>query len=131
MSEPIFREVNSEILLTALGAGVVGEAPLDQTANYTAVSDGAVMTGRAKWFTMQVIGVTAAATSWTVNLRGSLTGVAGSYFDVLTHSNTTDSNGGSASNATQQLANYFYVEVAALTLGSATAIKVNVTGSPN
>ncbi len=128
MSEPLFREVNSEELLNALGGGVVGEAPHDQTANYTTVSDGAVLTGRAKWFTVQVIGVGAAPTSWTVNLRGRLT-ESGTSFVILTHSSSTDSNGSSLSNATQQLANYVYVEVAALVLGSATAITVNVTGS--
>ena len=104
------------------------DAPIVQSATYTTVSDGTVVNGSAtgaKWFGLQVTGVGATPTSWTVNLRGSALASTG-FVDLATHSNGTDGDGDFAWPSTPSLVNYFYVEVEALTLGSATGILVTV-----
>jgi len=106
------------------------DTPNTQTTTHTATGDGAVKNvsvNGAKWFGLRVKGTGAAATTWVVNLRTSLTGAVGSYTDGITHANTTDGDGDQLTNSTPIVANYFYVEVASLTLGSATNISVTVT----
>jgi hypothetical protein len=95
------------------------------TGNGTAVD---VSTGPRQWFGIQVKGTGAAATSWTVNLQASLDGT--NYSTILTHANTTDTDGSIAWISTPAPALYFRSNVSAVALGSATNIVVTIVGMP-
>lgn len=104
-----------------------GAGLLSETFDATGTSDPEDVSLSPKdFFTLQVSGVAASADAWTVHLQTSLDGVK--YGTILTHSNTTDADGGTVSNPTPQAARYFRVNVAALTLGSASDITVTVVG---
>ncbi len=98
--------------------------------DFTATGDGIkvnVSTAGRKWFGIQVSGVGAAATAWTVKLQTSLDGVK--YVDVLTHSSATgDSDGDIIWISTPAPSLYFRSSVSTLTLGSATKITVTIIG---
>lgn len=125
---PWFREVNSALILQALG----GSSPLSARADtFTGTGNGAavdVSSAGRKWYGVQVKGTGAAATSWTVNLQASLDGT--NYATILTHTNTVDSDGAIAWISTPAPALYFKSNVSAVTLGSATNIVVTIVGMP-
>jgi hypothetical protein len=95
------------------------------TGNGTAVDSSA---GAKQWFGIQVKGTGAAATSWTANLQASLDGT--NYSTILTHANTTDTDGSIAWISTPAPALYFRSNVSAVSLGSATNIVVTIVGMP-
>jgi hypothetical protein len=96
-----------------------------EAGNGTAVN---VSTNPRQWFGVQVKGTGASATSWTVNLQASLDGT--NYSTVLTHANTTDTDGSIAWISTPAPALYFRSSVSAVVLGSATNIVVTIVGMP-
>ena len=94
-----------------------------RSETFTATGNGAVLEAKDnpfKYFSVQVKGTGAAATSWTVALQGSLDGV--NFTDLVTH----NANDGSVvfSSGVMSVA-YIRVNVTALNLGSATDIVVH------
>jgi hypothetical protein len=82
------------------------------------------LAGGARSFGLEVKGVGAAPTSWSVNLEGSLDGV--NWTALLTH----NAGDGSTQWAVDKPVSQVRVNVTALTLGGASAINVNVLASP-
>ena len=76
------------------------------------------------YWSIQVKGTTAAATSWDVRLEGSNDGV--NFQQILQH-NATD--GSVVFSATPAVCSFYRIRVATLTLGSATNIVVSVVGA--
>lgn len=77
-------------------------------------------------FSVQVIGTGAVATSWDVELHGSLDGLK---FESVLHHRTEDGDGAIVTtNGVHKPMSFFKVVVNQLTLGSATNIKVVVVG---
>lgn len=78
----------------------------------------------ASRFAIQVKGVGASATSWDVRLEGSLDGI--SYTPLLQHTDNSTDGSIIASGPNVLMALYLRVNVAAVSLGSATGLKVVV-----
>lgn len=104
-------------------------SPSTDTHSFTTVtSDTAVDVSdqTLKYWSLQVKGTGAAATSWTVTLEVSLDGT--NYVPILTHTDTSTSDGGIVAMSTPFPALYYRTRVTALTLGSASAISVTAVG---
>jgi hypothetical protein len=111
---------------TSLGSGAGVNWRAD---TYTAAATGkAIDTSAAsrKWYGVQVKGTGASATSWTVNLQVSLDGT--NFVTVITHANTTDSDGDILWLSTPAPALHFRSVVSAVVLGSATSLVVTIIG---
>jgi hypothetical protein len=106
------------------GAGVSWRNDSAIIAKVNPSSD--ISSGARKWFGIQVKGTGAAATSWTAELQVSLDG--SDYRTIVTHSNTTDSDGDILWISTPAPALHFRSEVSAVVLGSATALSVTIIG---
>lgn len=80
-----------------------------------------------KFFSLQVKGKTAAATSWDVRLEGSLDGV--NYAQILKHQ-TADGDGSiDVTSGGPFMTNFIRVRVNAVSLGSATGLNITALGS--
>ena len=77
-------------------------------------------------WTLQVTGVPGTATTWTIALEGSVDGVA--YSEILKHTTLTGNGVPLFSGTTLFLANYYRINVIALSLGVATSVSVTVVG---
>lgn len=77
-------------------------------------------------WSLQVSGVGGVPTAWTVVLEGSLDGV--SFTEILKHTTAIGNGETIFSGTTLFLANYYRVNVTALTLGPATSIEAKVIG---
>jgi hypothetical protein len=82
--------------------------------------------GARKWFGIQVRGVGAAATSWTVKLQVSLDGT--NYVTIITHTDTSDTDGDILWLSTPAPALWFRSDVTAVVLGSATGLSTTIIG---
>ncbi len=107
------------------GAGVSWRSDSVIIAKTNPSSD--LSSGARKWFGIQVKGTGAAATSWTVELEVSLDGT--DYRTLVTHSDTTDSDGDILWISTPAPSLHFRSKVTALVLGSATALVVTIIGN--
>jgi hypothetical protein len=131
----IARPAIPTFLVDSTGASVGAGNPIPttqsaaavQSANYTSTGYGAVVdcsSVGASRCSIQVKGTGASATSWDVRLEGSLDGV--SYTPLLQHSDNSADGSIVASGPNVYLVRYLRVNVSALSLGSATDIKVVV-----
>jgi len=101
-----------------------------QRDTYTDVGTGTAIEvgGAVQNFSLQVAGDKVAATSWSVNLEGSLDGV--NFEPLLTHTET-HGDGRVIFNGNQVYPVMFIrSKVTALTLGSATRLMVYILGMP-
>ena len=80
-----------------------------------------------KRYSIQVAGDAVAATAWSVDLEGSLNGV--NFDTILTHTTGTGDGKVMYSGAEVYPAKYIRSNLASLTLGSATKLKVYILGS--
>lgn len=118
---------NATLAVTQSGSWNLASSARSDT--FTVTGNGVtvnVSTAPVKYFSIQVTGTGAGATSWTVVLEASLDGV--NFTTIMTHSNTTDSNGSTAWTPQPVPASYFRSRVSALSLGSATNIVVQIVG---
>ncbi len=100
------------------------------TDSFSATGTGEVRSSRLnsvmKHYSIQVTGIGATPTSWSVDLEGSIDGVT--FSSILTHA-TGNGNGGMVVSGTSIAPTlYLRSNVTALVLGSATGIKVNILG---
>lgn len=80
-------------------------------------------------FTLQVKEIGGTATSWTVTLKGSLTGDANEFDTILTHTKADVGNGKPIFSGTNLFPCLHYlIEVEALDLGTATEIEIRSLG---
>jgi len=79
-----------------------------------------------KYFTIQVVGTGAAATTWTVAIEGSLDGV--NFSEIANHTNADGDGAVVWAGANIAASAYFRTNVTALTLGAATNITVYALG---
>jgi hypothetical protein len=120
---PIVSYVSAQSVLGS-GAGVSWRTDDVIIAKANPATD--LRSGARKWFGVQVRGVGAAATSWTVELQVSLDGT--NFVTLTTHSDSTDANGDILWISTPAPALWFRSEVTAVTLGSATALSTTIIG---
>ncbi len=102
-----------------------------RVSNFTGTGTGApvsVPENGVASLAIQVKGVGAAPTSWTIVLEGSLDGV--NYTTILTHNNTDLSDGEVFwTGAVLYPCRYFRARVTALTLGGATSVDAYICGA--
>lgn len=79
-------------------------------------------------YAIQVVGVGAAATAWSIVLEGSLDGE--NYTTILTHGTLTGNGVVLFSGTNRSPATTIRSRVVSVTLGSATAVSVYITGAP-
>lgn len=106
-------------------------SPAARSDTYTTTATGTAVDGSLrnfKFFGIRVTGTGAAPTSWTVVLEVSVDGTT--YNTLLTHTNTTDSNGAAQWSASPAPGLKFRSRCTALSLGSATNIVVDIIGAP-
>jgi hypothetical protein len=106
---------------------VTQSAVAAQSAEYTATGYGTVIdcsSVGASQFSLQVKGTGASATSWDVRLEGSLDGV--SYTPLIQHTENSADGSIISSGTNQMLVRYLRVNVADVTLGPATNLKIVV-----
>ena len=118
-------------------SGVISIAQAGTAPNISVPYTGIVATGPSaitdvsgyplSSFTLQVIGVAAAATLWSVTIEGSLDG--SSFSEIITHQTLLGDGENLYSGTTLFPVNYFRINVTALTLGAAASITVNVLGT--
>ena len=99
---------------------------------FTTTGSGGILEGiqrkAIRHFSIQVVGVGATATSWSVDLKCSLDGK--NWTTIISHYTGVGNGETVFSGSTIFPANYFKSEVTMLTLGSATAIEVFILGVP-
>lgn len=106
-------------------------SPAARSDTYTTTATGTAVDGSLrnfKFFGIRVTGTGAAPTSWTVVLEVSVDGTT--YNTLLTHTNTTDSNGAAQWSASPAPGLKFRSRCTALSLGSATNIVADIIGAP-
>jgi hypothetical protein len=77
---------------------------------------------------LQVKGTGAAPTSWSVTLDGSLDRV--NWTTLITHANGANADGATVWDTAGKPCLFYRVNVASLTLGSATDVKISAIGVP-
>lgn len=126
----VVLKVDTELSVDSSGIITKTDTFKVQSASYTTTGAGTTVDVHLfpfENFGVQVVGVGATPTSWTVNLEGSLDGT--NFTTILTHDTEIGDKNVIWLGANRSPVLYFRVNVASLTLGSATSITVVAIGT--